>query len=48
MHGNAEVPGVTPHREEELVLDKEAATELVRMFVPVVGRREIVLLIDSP
>ncbi|MCH8971209.1 MAG: hypothetical protein IH918_03895 [Acidobacteria bacterium] len=45
---NAEVRGVTPPREVELVLDKEAATELVRMFVPVVGRTEIGLLIDSP
>ena len=32
----------------ELVLDKEAATELVRLLIPVVGRTEIGLLIDSP
>ena len=35
-------------RGVELVLDKEAATELVRMLVPVVGRTEIGLMIDSP
>ncbi len=36
------------NRGMELVLDREAATELVRMLVPVVGRTEIGLLIDSP
>jgi hypothetical protein len=35
-------------RGVELVLDREAATELVRLLVPVVGRTEIGLLIDSP
>ena len=38
----------TRTRGVELVLDKEAATELVRMLVPVVGRTEIGLMIDSP
>ena len=32
----------------ELALDREAATELVRMLIPVVGRTEIGLLIHSP
>ncbi len=32
----------------ELVLDREAALELVRLLIPVVGRIEIGLLIDSP
>ncbi|MEE8407716.1 MAG: hypothetical protein V3S32_11275, partial [Acidimicrobiia bacterium] len=32
----------------ELVLDKEAALELVRLLIPVVGGTEIGLLIDSP
>ncbi len=32
----------------ELVLDREAAVELVRLLIPVVGRTEIGLLIDSP
>jgi len=32
----------------ELVFDREAATELVRMLIPVVGRTEIGLMIDSP
>jgi hypothetical protein len=32
----------------ELVLDREAVTELVRMLIPVVGRSEIGRLIDSP
>jgi hypothetical protein len=32
----------------ELVLDREAALELVRLLIPVVGRTEIGLLIDSP
>jgi hypothetical protein len=32
----------------ELVLDREAATEMVRMLVPVVGRAEIEKMIDSP
>ena len=31
----------------ELVLDREAAAELVRLLIPVVGRTEIGLLIDS-
>jgi hypothetical protein len=35
-------------RGVELVLDKEAASELVRLLIPVVGRTEIGLLIDSP
>ena len=38
----------TRTRGVELVLDKEAAVELVRMLVPVVGRTEIGLMIDSP
>ena len=38
----------TRTRGAELVLDKKAATELVRMLVPVVGRTEIGLMIDSP
>ncbi|MCZ6740492.1 MAG: hypothetical protein O7C01_12100 [Actinobacteria bacterium] len=38
----------TRTRGMELVLDREAATELVRLLVPVVGRTEIGLLIDSP
>ena len=32
----------------ELELDREAATELVRLLIPVVGRMEIRMLIDSP
>jgi hypothetical protein len=32
----------------ELVLDRKAAVELVRFLIPVVGRTEIGLLIDSP
>jgi len=32
----------------ELVLDREAATELVRLLIPVVGRTEIGVMIDSP
>ncbi len=35
-------------RGVELVLDREAAMELVRMLVPVVGRVEIGLMVDSP
>ena len=35
-------------RGVELVFDREAAVELVRMLIPVVGRTEIGLLIDSP
>ncbi len=35
-------------RGVELVMDREAATELVRLLVPVVGRTETGLLIDSP
>ncbi len=38
----------TRTRGLELVLDREAATELVRLLIPVVGRTEIGLLIDSP
>jgi hypothetical protein len=30
----------------ELVLGKDAATELVRLLIPVVGRTEIGLMID--
>ena len=37
----------TRTRGVELVLDREAATELVWMLVPVVGRTEIELMIDS-
>jgi len=32
----------------ELVFDNEAATELIRLLIPVVGHTEIGLLIDSP
>jgi hypothetical protein len=32
----------------ELVLDREAAVELVKLLIPVVGRTKIGLLIDSP
>ncbi len=35
-------------RGVELVLDREAAAELVRLLIPVVGRTKIGLLIDSP
>lgn len=35
-------------RGMELVLDWEAATELVRLLIPVVGRTEIGFLIDVP
>ena len=35
-------------RGVELVLDRDAATELVRLLIPVVGRTEIGRLIDSP
>jgi hypothetical protein len=35
-------------RGVELVSDKEAATELVRLLIPVVGRSEIGRMIDSP
>ena len=38
----------TRTRVVELVLDREAATELVRLLIPVVGRTEIGRLIDSP
>ena len=38
----------TRTRGVELVLDREAAMELVRLLIPVVGRTEIGLLIDSP
>ncbi len=46
--GLAERDYYTRTRGLELVLDREAATELVRLLIPVVGRREIGLLIDSP
>ena len=32
----------------ELVLDREAATELVRLLIPVVGKSEVGLMVDSP
>jgi hypothetical protein len=35
-------------RGVELVLDRESAEELIRLLIPVVGRTEIGLLIDSP
>jgi hypothetical protein len=35
-------------RGVELVLDREAALELVRLLIPVVGRIKIGLLIDMP
>lgn len=35
-------------RGVELVLDLEAATELVRLLVPVVGRSEVGRIIDTP
>ena len=35
-------------RGVELVLDREAATELVRLLISVVGRVEIGVMIDSP
>ena len=35
-------------RGVELVLDREAATELVRMLLPVVGRSQVGRMIDSP
>ena len=38
----------TRTRGVELVLDRQAATELVRLLIPVVGRTEVGLLIDSP
>ena len=38
----------TRTRGLELVLDREAATELVRLLIPVVGRTEIGVMIDSP
>ena len=38
----------TRTRGMELVLDREAAVELVRLLISVVGRVEIGLLIDSP
>jgi hypothetical protein len=38
----------TRTRGVELVLDREAATELVRLLVPVVGRIEVGRMIDSP
>ncbi len=38
----------TRTRGVELVLDREAAAELVRLLIPVVGRTEIGLMIDSP
>ena len=38
----------TRTRGLELVLDREAATELVRLLIPVVGRTEVQQLVDSP
>ena len=38
----------TRTRGMELVLDEEAAMDLVRLLIPVVGREEIGLMIDSP
>jgi len=38
----------TRTRGLELVLDREAAVELIRLLIPVVGRIKIGLLIDSP
>ena len=35
-------------RTRGMVLDREAATELVRLLIPVVGRTEIGLMVDSP
>ena len=35
-------------RGVELVLDRDAATELVMLLIPVVGRTEVGLLIDTP
>lgn len=40
--------GYTRTRGLELVLDREAATELVRMLVPVVGQTEIGRMVDTP
>ena len=37
----------TRTRGVELVFDREAATELVRLLIPVVGRTQIGLMIDS-
>ncbi len=37
----------TRTRGMELVLDREAATELVRLLIPVVGRTEIGLMTDT-
>ena len=31
----------------ELVLDREAATELVRLLIPLVGRTEVGLMVDT-
>ena len=45
--GLAERDFYTRSRGLELVFDPEAATELVRLLIPVVGRREIGLLVDS-
>ena len=38
----------TRTRGVELVLDREAAAELVRLLIPAVGRTEIGLMVDSP
>ena len=38
----------TRTRGLELVLDREAAMELVRLLIPVVGRTEVGRMIDSP
>ena len=47
-HRLSEHDHYTRTRGVELVFDKEAATELVRLLIPVVGRTEIGLLIGSP
>ena len=38
----------TRTRGLELVLDREAATELVRLLIPVVGRTEVGLMVGAP
>ena len=35
-------------RGVELVVDREAATELVRLLIPVAGRAEVGRMVDSP
>jgi len=41
------VVGMADMTDKELVLDREAATELVRLLIPVVGRTEIGRMVDS-